>query len=173
MDRKLLKEWFHEEFVPFFIKVSKENDITSRAVLFFDNAPSHPDTQELQTLHRCYSLWTQNVLQSLQLKYRKQFMQHMIDNDATYSFDWKKTTLKMLFLLGRWILKERYSLHVTKVFDKSMANPCITRQRHRKLWRRSAAASADDSWLRANEWMAAYSESSENLTDDDIVAAVT
>lgn len=112
MDRKLFKEWFHDEFVPSVIKVSKENDISSRAVLLIDNAPSHPDTQELTSgeIRTAFlppnatpllQPLDQNVLQSLKLKYHKQFLRHMIDNNATYSFNLKKKkTLKMLFLLA-------------------------------------------------------------------------
>lgn len=43
----LFKEWFHDEFVPHVKKFCLENDLSPKAILFIDNAPSHPAADEL------------------------------------------------------------------------------------------------------------------------------
>ncbi|KAM6459279.1 jerky protein homolog-like [Liasis olivaceus] len=48
MTSEILKDWFFKEFVPSTEKFLKENDLPRKAVLLVDNAPMHPDAEELQ-----------------------------------------------------------------------------------------------------------------------------
>ncbi|XP_042295721.1 jerky protein homolog-like [Sceloporus undulatus] len=48
MSREMFKEWFFKEFVPSTEKFLRDNDRPRKAVLLLDNAPTHPDAEELQ-----------------------------------------------------------------------------------------------------------------------------
>nr|XP_016847311.1 PREDICTED: jerky protein homolog-like isoform X1 [Anolis carolinensis] len=48
MTREIFKDWFFKEFVPSTEKYLKENGLPRKAVLLLDNAPTHPDAEELQ-----------------------------------------------------------------------------------------------------------------------------
>lgn len=107
-------------------------------------------------------------------------MRHMIDNDATYSFNWKKNNIKDVVFtgplnLGRTLQSKCYEslgqiygqpLHLMTKSQKMMGDNLL--QLVETIPGCEEAVTTD-----TNEWMAADSESSENLTDDDIVAAVT
>jgi hypothetical protein len=48
MDATLFREWFHEEFVPAVSKHLKFRNLSEKALLVLDNAPSHPNESELK-----------------------------------------------------------------------------------------------------------------------------
>lgn len=48
MRSDIFKDWFFKEFVPSTEKFLKENNLPRRAVLLLDNAPTHPDADELK-----------------------------------------------------------------------------------------------------------------------------
>ena len=93
----------------------KDNNLPRKAVLFLDNAPSHPATDELSdgdikalflppnVTAVCQGCLNQGVLEMLKKKYRRSFLSSLIstiDNNENYV-----TTLKKIDMLDviRWV----------------------------------------------------------------------
>ncbi|XP_049855394.1 jerky protein homolog-like [Schistocerca gregaria] len=93
MGGKLLKEWFHGQFVPSDREFSKENNWSPYAILLTDNARFHPSTEEFCDVEIVVKFMPlnvtpllqpidQGVLQTLKLTYRKQFLRTLIHDDS-------------------------------------------------------------------------------------------
>lgn len=92
MNREIFKQWFLEHFVPETRKALRKKNLPCKAILFLDNAPSHPDDDEL----RCGEIraiffpanvtsliqpMDQGVLENLKKKYRRRLLQHLVQSD--------------------------------------------------------------------------------------------
>lgn len=105
MTSKLFKEWFDTTFVPEVTQFCKENGLPIRALLFLDNASSHPSHDELvcgdikavflpPNVTPLIQPMDQHVLQHLKLSYRKKLLRQILeDKDETLSLIQK---LKMI-----------------------------------------------------------------------------
>lgn len=190
MDGQLFKEWFHDEFVPSVKKFSAENDLTTRAILLIDNAPSHPDTEELScgeikaaflppNVTPILQPMDQGVLQSLKLKYRKKFLKFLLEDESVPLTETiKRTNIKDVVYWSdeSWedvsdqaIRKSWSKLWTDLEFMENAAEndtvnllPLI-----QNIPGCEGAIEAD-----LNEWMEADGACAETLTDDEIVAAV-
>ncbi len=97
MTSKLFKDWFYDHFVPEVTRFCKENDLPIRALLFLDNATSHPSDDELvcgdikafflpPNVTPLLQPMDQHVLQFLKLSYRKKLLRRILeDRDETPS----------------------------------------------------------------------------------------
>lgn len=92
LDREIFKKWFFEHFVPETKKKLKQKNLPCKAILFLDNAPSHPDENVL----RCGEIFAvffppnvisliqpldQGVLENLKKRYRRHLLEHLVKSD--------------------------------------------------------------------------------------------
>ncbi|XP_054259801.1 jerky protein homolog-like [Macrosteles quadrilineatus] len=191
MDGKLFKEWFHDQFVPSVKRFSQENDIPPRAILLLDNAPSHPDVDELTcgeikaaflppNVTPLLQPMDQGVLQALKLKYRKHFLKSLIEDDTIPLVQKiKQTNVKdvVYWAAESWenvttgaIRKSWKKLWKSLDFEETPTenDPVNLLPMIRNIPGCENAEEED-----VDEWMAADGTSAETQTDDDIVAAVT
>ena len=97
MTSALFKEWFNDVFVPQVTQFCKENGLPIRALLFLDNATSHPSDNELisgdikavflpPNVTPLIQPMDQHVLQHVKLSYRKKLLRRILeDQDETLS----------------------------------------------------------------------------------------
>lgn len=97
MTSKLFKEWFDTNFVPEVTRFCKDNGLPIQALLFLDNATSHPSDDELvcgnikavflpPNVTPLIQPMDQHVLQHLKLSYRKKLLRQILeDKDETLS----------------------------------------------------------------------------------------
>lgn len=89
MNSILFKEWFHNQFVPQVEKHLEKNNLPRKAVLLLDNAPSHPDQEELKDGEiKCLFLppnvtslcqpMDQGVLEAMKRVYRRKLLTVLI-----------------------------------------------------------------------------------------------
>lgn len=191
MDGKLFKEWFHDQFVRSVKKFSEENGLPPRAILLIDNAPSHPNTEELScgeikaaflppNVTPLLQPMDQGVLQALKLKYRKQFVTSLIEGDTIPLVQKiKQTNIKdvVYWAAESWenvtvgaIRKSWKKLWTSLDFEEnSIENDAVNLiPLIQNIPGCEDAVEAD-----VNEWMAADADIAETLTDDDIITAVT
>ncbi|XP_060616128.2 jerky protein homolog-like isoform X3 [Anolis sagrei] len=90
MTSEIFKDWFLKEFVPSTEKFLKEKDLPRKAVLLLDNAPTHPDAEELQdgdikaiflppNVTAICQPMKQGILVTLKRNYRRNLLSTMID----------------------------------------------------------------------------------------------
>ncbi|XP_063914808.1 jerky protein homolog-like [Zophobas morio] len=130
--RELFHEWFHEEFIPAVKNKMKELNLPQKALLCIDNAPGHPDADELssedksfQTLFlppNCNALiqpMDQHVIKNVKLYYRKSLLLNVIskeNEDIT-------TILKKFDLLAAvFSLRGAWSKITSNLLQKSWKN---------------------------------------------------
>lgn len=107
MTRQLFQEWFHKQFVPAVKKFCFDNNLPPKAILFIDNAPSHPDKNMLVSgdikveylppnVTSILQPLDQNVLQNVKAGYRKKLLTRLIEDDenSTIPEKLKKITIK-------------------------------------------------------------------------------
>lgn len=97
MTSQLFKEWFDVQFVPEVTRFCQTAGLPTRALLFIDNATSHPSEGELvcgnikavflpPNVTPLLQPMDQNVLQYLKLSYRKKLLRRILeDEDETLS----------------------------------------------------------------------------------------
>lgn len=89
MDAALFKNWFFEQFVPKTEKFLKKNRLPRKALLLLDNAPSHPDVNELKSgdikvmylppnVTAILQPMDQGVLENLKRNYRRSLLQELL-----------------------------------------------------------------------------------------------
>lgn len=91
----LFRKWFKECFVPEVKMKMRDLDLPPKALLILDNAPGHPDVEELSTEDKniqamflppnCTPLiqpMDQHVIQKVKLHYRKSLLMSILSNDA-------------------------------------------------------------------------------------------
>uniref|UniRef100_H9GL84 HTH CENPB-type domain-containing protein n=1 Tax=Anolis carolinensis TaxID=28377 RepID=H9GL84_ANOCA len=90
MTSEIFKDWFFKEFVPSTEKFLKENDLPRKAILLLDNAPMHPDAEELQdgdikamflppNVAAICQPMDQGILETLKRNYRKKLLSTIIE----------------------------------------------------------------------------------------------
>lgn len=91
MSREIFKEWFFKEFVPSTEKFLRDNDRPRKAILLLDNAPAHPDAEELQdgnikamflppNVTAICQPMDQGVLETLKKNYRRKLLSTLIED---------------------------------------------------------------------------------------------
>lgn len=89
MSSEIFKEWFFKEFVPSTEKFLKENNLPRKALLLLDNAPTHPDADELRdgdiramflppNVTAVCQPMDQGVLETLKRNYRRKLLSTLI-----------------------------------------------------------------------------------------------
>lgn len=89
MSSEIFKEWFFKEFVLSTEKFLKENNLPRKAVLLIDNAPTHPDAEELKdgdikamflppNVTAICQPMDQGVLETLKRNYRRRLLSTLI-----------------------------------------------------------------------------------------------
>lgn len=89
MTSEIFKEWFFKEFVPSTEKFLKDNNLPRKAVLLLDNAPTHPDPDELRdgdikamflppNVTAICQPMDQGVLETLKRNYRRKLLSTVI-----------------------------------------------------------------------------------------------
>lgn len=126
--RELFSQWFHHEFVPAVREKMKELNLPPKALLILDNAPGHPDKEELtsadkqiQTLFlppNCTPLlqpMDQHVIQNIKLRYRKSLLTAIVADELPISQCLKKLDLKMVV----FSLRDAWCSVPSKLIQKS------------------------------------------------------
>ncbi|GFV63609.1 tigger transposable element-derived protein 2 [Trichonephila clavipes] len=191
MNAMLFKEWFHDQFVPAVKKFNKENDLPQRAIILFDNVPSHPGTEEISSgkikaiflppnVTHLLQPMDQGVLQKLKQIYRKQFLRTLIEDDTvSLVAKIKQTNMKdvVYWSAESWenvtdqtLIKFWKKLWPTLEYAENQPENDVTSllQLVQTIPGCEEAGERD-----INEWMEEDGETAEFLTDDDIAAAVT
>ncbi len=87
MNSAIFKEWFQVEFIPIVEKYTKENGLSRKALLFVDNAPSHPDDLQDGDMKVIFLLpnvtflcqpMDQGVLEAIRKYYRSKLLEYFI-----------------------------------------------------------------------------------------------
>ena len=147
MNSEIFKTWFQNEIVPTVDKHLKDNNLSRKAVLILDNAPSHPAIDkhtdgDIKALFLpgnmtavCCQLMDQGVLEMLKKKYRRRLLSSLIsviDINENYL-----TTLKKIDMLDviRWLAEtweEIPNISLVRSWkilldheDISTLNPCV------------------------------------------------
>lgn len=191
MDGKLFKEWFHHQFVPAVKRFSEENDLEPRAILLIDNAPSHPNTEELSVgdiraeflppnVTAILQPMDQGILQTLKLIYRKKFLRTLIHDNIPLVQKIKQTNIKdvVYWTAEAWenvsdqvIRKSWKKLWTSLQFKDTPAGQ--DNEGHLLKLVQAIPGCEEAAEEDVAEWMAADGAPVENLTDEEIVAAVT
>lgn len=90
MNGALFREWFHDQFVPKVSNFCRDNNLPVKAILFVDNAPSHPAASELisgdikveflpPNTTSVLQPMDQQVLQTLKRGYRKKLLTRLVE----------------------------------------------------------------------------------------------
>lgn len=90
MSSEIFKDWFFKEFIPSTEKFLKENNLARKAVLLLDNAPTHPDAEELQdgdikamflppNVTAICQPMDQGVLETIKRNYRRKLLSTVIE----------------------------------------------------------------------------------------------
>ncbi|CAG5048130.1 unnamed protein product [Parnassius apollo] len=105
--REVFSEWFHKDFVPEVRKFMKRSNLPIKALLVLDNAPGHPNEQELKSSDgniqttflppNCTPLlqpMDQNVIQKIKSLYKNKLLIHIISQDGDITQSLKGMNLK-------------------------------------------------------------------------------
>lgn len=105
--REVFSEWFHKDFVPEVKKFMKRSNLPIKALLVLDNAPGHPNEQELKSSDgniqaiflppNCTPLlqpMDQNVIQKIKSLYKNKLLIHIISEDGDVTQSLKGLNLK-------------------------------------------------------------------------------
>lgn len=106
MDRVIFKKWFYEKFIPQVKTYLQENNLPPKAVLLLDNAPAHPDAEELKSedgkifvayfppnVTSIAQPMDQGVIETMKRLYRKDLMLQLLE-EADFMGFWKSLNLK-------------------------------------------------------------------------------
>lgn len=105
--REVFSEWFHKDLVPEVKKFMKRSNLPIKALLVLDNAPGHPNEQDLkssdgniQTIFlppNCTPLlqpMDQNIIQKIKSLYKNKLLIHIISQDGDITQSLKGLNLK-------------------------------------------------------------------------------
>lgn len=93
MEGTIFKNWFFKNFVPDVKMYLKKNNLPQKAILFLDNAPSHPDEEELVSgdikvkflppnVTALLQPMDQGVLENIKRVYRRKLLSKMIEEEG-------------------------------------------------------------------------------------------
>lgn len=194
MNGMLFKEWFTNQFVPCVTKFNLENDLPNRALLLLDNAPSHPDVSELTVgeikahfmppnVTAILQPMDQGILQNIKLGYKKQFLRSLIEDDdssLTIQDKIKKVNLKNVIYWSAesWesvseqtIRKSWNKIWPTLTYEETVQENNDTQHVINLLQNIPGCEDACEEDI--NEWATADGYSHGDLTDEEIVMAVS
>ncbi|XP_042315488.1 jerky protein homolog-like [Sceloporus undulatus] len=180
MSREIFKECFFKEFVPSTEKFLRDNDHPRKAVLLLDNAPTHPDAEELQdgnikamflppNVTAICQPMDQGVLETLKRNYRRKLPSTLIE-ESEEGQDMierlKRINLRMLLigLQGLGLLCENEEdddeIMGSTDEDKESILPLV----HRIPGCVDVSSHEVDSWMKEHDQY--------EITDEEIVALV-
>lgn len=194
MDGVLFKEWFTKQFVPAVTDFNSKNNLPNRALLLLDNAPSHPDVSQLTVgeikvhfmppnVTAILQPMDQGILQNIKLGYKKQFLRSLIEeNDGllTLKEKIKNVNLKdvIYWSAESWesvseqtLRKSWKKIWPTLTYEETVQENNDTEHVINLL--KKVPGCEDVCEADVTEWAAADGYSHGDLTDDDIVTAVT
>ncbi|XP_045464221.1 jerky protein homolog-like [Harmonia axyridis] len=132
MDRVIFKKWFFEKFIPQVGDYLQENNLPPKAVLLLDNAPSHPDVEQLKSadgnIFAAYfppnvtsiaQPMDQGVIETMKRLYRKDLMLQMLGECDFMEF-WKRLNLKEAIYAVARAWSEVKASTIKKAFYKIM-----------------------------------------------------
>ncbi|KAJ4427021.1 hypothetical protein ANN_26820 [Periplaneta americana] len=103
MTRDILSSWFHSKFVPEVNAFLKSVGLPVKAVLFIDNAPSHPNETELKShngnifaffpppnIASLLQPMDQGVIVTMKRHYRRELLSLLLAEEQTVTDFWKK-----------------------------------------------------------------------------------
>lgn len=193
MDRDIFKRWFFDSFVPDVKKFLEGKRLPVKAVLLLDNAPSHPNEEELHSgdiralflppnVTSLIQPMDQGILQSLKKKYRRLLLQNLLlatEGEESVIGFLKTVTVKdvIYWVAESWnditpetvakcwhLLLQNYDKCTTKSDDEDEDNMPLVRL-IRKL---PGCENADTQEI--NEWLASDEQS--EVTDENIIEMV-
>lgn len=107
MTREIFKSWFHSKFVPQVTDFLKSKGLPVNAVLFLDNAPSHPHESELTSadgkifvsylppnVTALIQPMDQGVIVTLKRHFRRELLSLLLEEDTAMVAFWKNMKLK-------------------------------------------------------------------------------
>lgn len=103
MTRDIFRSWFHSKFVPEVSAFLKSAGLPIKAILFIDNAPSHPNETELKSpdgnifvsflppnITSLLQPMDQGVIETMKRHYRRELLSLLLAEDALMVDFWKK-----------------------------------------------------------------------------------
>lgn len=132
MDRVIFKQWFFQKFIPQVRAYLQENNLPPKAVLLLDNAPSHPDVEQLKSadgnifvayfppnVTSIAQPMDQGVIETMKRLYRKDLMLQLLGECDIVGF-WKRLNLKEAIYAVARAWSEVKTDHIKKSFYKIM-----------------------------------------------------
>lgn len=132
MDRVIFKKWFFEKFIPQVKIYLQENNLPPKAVLLLDNAPAHPDAEQLKSedgnifvayfppnVTSIAQPMDQGVIETMKRLYRKNLMLQLLGEDDFMVF-WKSLNLKEAIYAVARAWSEVKETNIKKAFHKIM-----------------------------------------------------
>lgn len=107
MTADIFRDWFHNQFVPQVITFLKSKNLPLKAMLLLDNAPGHPDLDDLKSNEgEIFAVYLppnvtalcqpmdQHVIQNVKIKYKKKILHDIVASDDDIATSIKKINLK-------------------------------------------------------------------------------
>lgn len=193
MDCDLFKGWFEHQFVPKVTAFNRENGLPNRALLFIDNAPSHPGELvcgDIKTVFLPKNVTSiiqpmdQGVLQAMKQKYRKMLLRTLLEededeNELTILQKLKKITIKdvIYWVAEAWdnttkgaLQKSWKNLWPTLEFVETSVTPVKDCELLPLVKKIPGCEDAEESCV--EEWTSVDDNGNQEYGDEDIVAMV-
>lgn len=191
MNSSIFMAWFFEQFVPSVKKYLRGKGLSEKAVLFLDNAPTHPSSEVLQTPDgeiQCFFLpanttsvlqpMDQGVLENLKRRYKRALLEKLLlalDGESPENFV-KKLNIKDCIYMSARAWEDIRSESLARSFNKllgseapSAAETDTPEQIDDSPNVTSIGAQVDLSANEVEEWLNCDNNLSEDLTDEEIV----
>lgn len=194
MSRDIFKQWFFDKFVPKVEKHLEEKKLPRQALLLIDNAPSHPEVEDLKSgnikamflpanVTSLIQPMDQGVINDLKLKYRKNMLTHVLEEDTASLIQQIKTiNVKnvMYRLAESWekikpetIKNSWHDILTTKDLKENMKKEKKENQVHFEIkntvLKLPGCEEVTDNCV--EEWL--YGDEEEEITDDAIIRTIT
>lgn len=193
MVRDAFKRWFFDEFVPKVEQHLEKKKLPRKALLLIDNAPSHPDVEEIcsgdikalflpPNVTSLIQPMDQGVINDLKLKYRKKMLTHVLDDESSESLAEriKKINIKdvIYWLAQSWenvkpeTIKNSWNNILTDkdLVQNKKEETAENAELRNEVLKLPGCENANDSF-NFDEWV--YGDEEEEITDDEIMRLVT
>ncbi|XP_045473872.1 jerky protein homolog-like [Harmonia axyridis] len=107
MNREIFKKWFFDDFVPSVRAHLRSKNLPQKAMLLLDNAPSHPNENELETedgqifvrylppnVTSLLQPMDQGVIEACKRRFRKIMLRLLLESDCSLKEFWKNWKIK-------------------------------------------------------------------------------
>lgn len=115
MTQTIFEDWFHKEFVPTVRAHFRSKNLSQTAVLFLDNAPSHPNAATLKSsdgqilveylppnVTSLLQPMKQGVLEAIKRRFRKLLLRRVLEEDGDLKQFYKKWSMAILTSADSW-----------------------------------------------------------------------